>query len=226
MKNKFNKKNKKISQKTNINIKINNNDTKRRRRQPNRKRPNTRPPSSYNMNPFGMNLGYSQNPYSQRDNEEFNKKLMMIQDDVKNLSKTVVTKIEDVSTPETKDNNTLQFTDLPGIIEHYESERLPKIMHKYFKSQMGESKFTDIIDKKHTGTIAEEKKEPIKEHKKPQVKMTRAEVLIKARAAYKHRRDTEKITSLKRSEKMYKDHNNLINNRIGMTDEDFNGLRY
>ena len=224
MKNKFNKKNKKISQKTNINIKINNNDTKRRRRQPNRKRTTTRAPSSYNnMPPFGMNLGYSQNPYSQRDNEEFNKKLMTIQDDVKNLSKSVVTKIEDV-TPETKDNNTLQFTDLPGIIEHYESERLPKIMHKYFKSQMGESKFTDIIDKKQTGTIVEEKKEPIKEHKKPQ-KMTRAEVLVKAREALKNRRNTEKVTKLKRSEKMYKDHNNLINNRIGMTDEDFNGLR-
>ena len=225
MKNKFNKKNKKISQKTNINIKINNNDTKRRRRQPNRKRTTTRPPPSYNnMIPFGMNLEYSQNPYSQRDNEEFNKKLMMIQDDVHNLSKSVVTKIEDV-TPETKDNNTLQFTDLPAIIDQYESDRLPKIMHKYFKSQMGESKFTDIIDKKHTGTIAEEKpKEPIKEHKKPQ-RMTRAEVLVKAREALKQRRDTEKVTKLKRSEKMYKDHNNLINNRIGMTDEDFHGLR-
>ena len=222
MKNKFNKKNKKISQKTNINIKINNNDTKRRR-QPNRKRPTTRPPPSYNMPPFGMNLGYSQNPYSQRDNEEFNKKLMTIQDDVKNLSKSVVTKIEDV-TPETKDNNTLQFTDLPGIIEHYESERLPKIMHKYFKSQMGESKFTDIIDKKHTGTIAEEKKEPPKEHKKPQ-KMTRAQVLVKAREALKQRRDTVKKTNLKRSEKWYKDHENLINNRSGMIDEDYNGLR-
>ena len=55
--------------------------------------------------------------------------------------------------------------------------------------------------------------------------MTRSEVLVKARLALKQRRDTEKITSLKRSEKMYKDHNNLINNRIGMTDEDFNGLR-
>ena len=62
MKNKFNKKNKKISQKTNINIKINNNDTKRRRRQPNRKRPTTiQPPSYNNMPPFGMNLEYSQN---------------------------------------------------------------------------------------------------------------------------------------------------------------------
>ena len=123
-----------------------------------------------------------------------------------------------------KKKNTLQFTDLPGIIEQYENDTLPKIMHKYFKSIMGENKFTDIIDKKHTGTIAKEKKEPIKEHKKPQ-KMTRAEVLIKARQSLKHRRVAEKITNLKRSEKMYKDHNNLINNRIGITDEDFNGLR-
>ena len=142
---------KKISQKTNINIKIGN--TKPPRRQNRRKTP-TRvlPPSPYIINPYGLAL--NNNPgFIKQDNDVFNKKLMNMLMDQNDQYKKSTLKIEELPT-ETKEAkepaNYIKFEDLPRLYNQLETDLIPKTLKSYIGGNISEvgdkSFFNDIIE--------------------------------------------------------------------------------